>query len=429
MKIKINESSLTYEINSNKVIDITNINFQTKEGLEKLINRLLIKTNYYGFDYFNKTNIDLKDFHFVNHKLTKDCYRIKSFVSIGRGIKGELNNICDVEGVRVGHKTIHNGPYNTGVTVIQPHPGNLFKEKVVGASLSFNGFGKSIGFVQVDELGTIESNIVFTTTLNVGKIANGVVEEALEQNPEIGETTGTVNPLVMECNDGSLNKSRDRILEKEDYKEALKDLKKDFLQGDVGAGSGMKCHGFKGGIGSSSRIVTIDGKTYTVGIIVNSNFGTNNGKDLILDGIKYNQLKEIEEESDDEKGSIAVCFATDAPLNERQIRRCLKRAELGIGRTGSFAGNGSGDVFVGFSTANKRYHFNNTATHEVTFFDDDSINSIFRATVDATEEAVLNSLFFAHHLKGYKEELDCLSEALEKKQVEDLYQEEIVWLK
>ena len=164
----------------------------------------------------------------------------------------------------------------------------------------------------------------------------------------------------MECNDGAINNSRLRILSSADYDDARKNLNSDFTQGDVGAGCGMVCHGFKGGIGSSSRELEFDGKKYELGIICNSNFGSSNGRDLIFDGRKLGSLIKEKDKEYEDKGSIVCVLATDLPLNERQLKRCLKRVELGIARTGSYAGNGSGDVFLGFSTANKRMHYQET---------------------------------------------------------------------
>lgn len=420
MKLKSKYGCIDYSIDKEIIInDISNI-----IDLEKLINKFVACCASRDMDIRNKSNIDLHNYHFVNNVLSKDSYIIKRLIKIGKLETGINNSITDVSGVTVGHKSVNDGAYHTGVTVIKPHQGNVFRDKVVASSYSFNGFGKSIGFVQIEELGTIETNIVFTSTMNVGKIADGVIEEALAKNPEIGETTGTINPIVMECNDGGLNKSRDRILEKQDYFFALKDANVCFKQGNVGAGCGMVCHGFKGGIGSSSRKVKIEDKEYTVGVILNSNFGSSNGEDLIINGKKY---KDIEKEDllMDEKGSIVVCLATDAPLNERQIKRLLKRVEIGIGRTGSFAGNGSGDVFVGFSTKNKRSHFDSLVESDIKYFSDDKINPLFRATVEATEEAILNSLLFASSVKGYRQSVSSLGE--ESYKFADTIDEEIIW--
>ena len=379
--------------------------------------------------YVNNSTVSLVNHHFsdVNGIEALDYYSftIKRFTKVGKLNTGFNNNICDVSGVRVGNFTIHDKEYHTGVTVVSPHEGNIFRDKCVASSYSFNGFGKSIGLVQVEELGTIETNVTLTGTLNVSKIADGVVSLALDENPEIGETTGTVNPVVMECNDGTLSKSRDRILGRKSYYDAVKDLDYTFRQGAVGAGSGMVCHGFKGGIGSSSRVVTIDGKDYTVGVLVNSNFGENNGQELIFNNRYLGDLIQESDKKEEEKGSIIGILATDAPINERQIKRLLKRMEIGIGRTGSYAGNGSGDVFLGFSTVNKRKHFTESSVDDIQYLSDNYINSLFKASVDATIEAILNSMLFSKNISGYKK--DCKSLLEYSKLYIDLLEGEILW--
>lgn len=428
------KAELNYVINDEIIIkniveydDNNLIEFKSKY-LSKLIDKLISLTYYLEKSYVYKGDIDLTIQHFIKddnlYFLDYNRIRIKRFVKVGNYRTGKLNNICDVDGVKVSHFTVKDGSeYNTGLTVISPHNGNIFREKVVGASYVYNGFGKSIGFVQVDELGTIETNIVLTTTLNVGKIADAVVSYSLEQNPEITISTGTVNPLILECNDGTLNNSRNRILGRLSYIKALKELNTDFKQGAIGAGAGMICHGFKGGIGSSSRIITVDGKDYTIGVMVNSNFGESNGKSLIFNGRHLeNNIKEFLEK-DEEKGSIAVVIATDLPLNERQLKRVIKRAEIGIGRTGSYAGNGSGDVFTGFSTVNKVNHFTDNAITTIERFSDNKISTVFKATVDAVEEAVLNSMLFSPHVKGFLKEVRSLNEVNEL--FYDLLSEEI----
>lgn len=414
-KIVYQNGFLNYNISDNNIV-IEEIFYFSLNELKKLIDRL-VSINYLNLKSLNKIvyygNNDLSVYHFKHNEyyyLECNEIKIRRFVSIGDGLTGKLNNICDVPGVSVGQFTLNKDDYHTGITVIKPHSGNLFKEKVVGAGYSFNGFGKSVGLVQVEELGTIESNVVFTSTMNVGKVMDGVIEDALNLNPEIAISTGTINSLVMECNDGSLNKSRDRILDKVDYFKALDDLKEDFVQGDIGAGMGMTCHGFKGGIGSSSRLIEYNGKTYTLGVIVNSNFGSGNGKDLIFKGRALGDKIIAYNEATEDKGSIVACLATDLPLNERQIKRLLKRVEIGIGRTGSYAGNGSGDVFVGFSTTNLVKHFVNEPVDNVLRFSDNYINTVFKRTVEATEEAVLNSMLFSHPLKGFLKEVKSLNE-------------------
>lgn len=327
---------------------------------------------------------------------------MKRIVKIGNFKAGTKNNICDVPGVLVGHVTINEGTNHTGITCILPHSGNLFLEKVVASSYVYNGFGKTIGLIQIDELGTIETPILLTNTLSVGRVAEGLVDYMVKQNPEIGITTGTVNPIVMECNDGTINDIQKRFLDTNHVYEAIKNASDDFVEGDVGAGTGMKCHGFKGGIGSSSRIIKIGNSEYTIGILVNSNFGSSNGSDLIFKGRYLGDLiKDYNQKKEEDKGSIVVVFATDIPLDNRQLKRVAKRIELGIARTGSYAGNGSGDVMIAFSTKNKVSHYPSNHIESIERFSDDYINQIFKATVEATEEAVLNSLLHAKGKTGY----------------------------
>ena len=327
---------------------------------------------------------------------------MKRFIEIGEFKTGKLNNICDVDGVLVGHSTIDEDNIHTGVTAILPHNRNLFKEKVVGASYVYNGFGKSIGLVQVEELGTIETPILLTNTLAVGKVADGLINYMLKDNEDIGRTTSTVNPLVLECNDGSINDIQKRVLNENNVLEAINNAGKEFAQGDVGAGTGMKCHGFKGGIGSSSRIVEIDGKDYTIGVLLNSNFGSSNGEDLIIKGRRMGPLiKNYNLEKEEDKGSIIVVIATDLPLDYKQLKRVCKRAELGIARTGSYAGHGSGDIMIAFSTKNIVESNSKQAIINRQSFNDQYINKVFKAVVDATEEAVLNSIFNAKEKISY----------------------------
>ncbi len=396
-------------------IRITNIS--ENEYTLKLIDKLICLTYHLNLNYIYFGNVDLTKYHFKKkddfYYLDRNKVHIRRFVKVGDGLTGEKNNICDVEDVKVSHYTLKNDEYNTGLTIISPHSGNIFKEKVVASSYSFNGFGKSIGLVQIEELGTIETNIVFTSTLNVGKISDAVVSHSLELNPEIGISTGTVNPVVMECNDGDLNNSRMRILDSDNYQKALGKLDSDFIQGAVGAGSGMICHGFKGGIGSASRIIEIDGKKYTIGVIVNANFGESNGKSLIFNNHYLgDKIKKYLNEYED-KGSIVAVLATDLPINERQIKRLLKRVEIGIGRTGSYAGNGSGDVFVGFTTCNKVKHFSTESVSNILRLSDNYINIAFKRTVECVEEAVLNSLLFGTHTKGFLKEVKSFNEVNE----------------
>lgn len=327
---------------------------------------------------------------------------MKRLVKIGNFETGKKNNICDVPGVLVGHSTVLDEFNKTGVTAILPHSGNMFKEKVVAASDVFNGFGKSIGLVQLDELGTIETPIILTNALNASKVANGLISYMLKDNPEIGITTSTVNPLVLECNDGSISMTQNRVLDEKNVIEAINNASDDFLEGAIGAGTGMRCNGFKSGIGSSSRIIRIKDKKYSLGVLVNSNYGASNGSELIFKGRALGGLiKDYNLAQEEDKGSIVIVVATDAPLDSRQLKRLAKRAELGVARTGSYGGHGSGDIIVAFSTANKVLQSPSYMEEMVIRFNDSYLNMFFKATVDATEEAILNSMLFAEPLKSY----------------------------
>lgn len=337
--------------------------------------------------------------------------RIRDYgIKVGTMTTGKRNLITDVKGVKVGHCTINHGDINTGVTSIIPHEGNIFKEKLYGAVHVMNGFGKTIGTVQIEELGTIETPIVLTNTLNVGKVADALVEYMLEQNEDIGITTGTINPIVCECNDGYLNDIRGRHVSKENVYESLNSAKEEFLEGAVGGGTGMTCFGYKGGIGSASRVFQLGDKNYTLGAIVMSNCGIK--EDFILD---RNKAIDSFDFVDKEKGSIIVVLATDVPMDSRQLKRVAKRASVGIIRLGSFMGNGSGDIILAFSTANIVNHYQENPIVNIEVINENKIDLVFRATAEAVEEAILNSMVCATRLigrDGHKRE--SLKEVLEK---------------
>ena len=314
-------------------------------------------------------------------------------LTIGDMKTGKNNSITDVEGVTVGHKTLDNGEIKTGITAILPHNDNLFKHKVVAASHVINGFGKSTGLIQIDEIGTIETPIVLTNTLSVGAASEGVIQYMLESNKDIGRTTGSINPVIGECNDGVLNDIRAMKITKEDVIECIKNTGEDFLQGNVGAGTGMVCFDLKGGIGSSSRLVTLDNKDYTVGILVLSNYGTLN--DLVVNKKEVGKIikKDMRNhEKTEDKGSIMIILATDIPVLPSHLKRLLKRTQNGIARTGAYNGNGSGDVAIGFSTANIIDHYSESSFYDIKTIRNDKIDHVFKATVEATEEAILNSM-------------------------------------
>ena len=269
---------------------------------------------------------------------------------------GPRNLITDVPGVRVGHVTLHDGEVHTGVTAIIPHTGDVFHEKCLAGAHVINGFGKSIGLVQVQELGTLETPILLTNTLSVGTVSTALVEYMLERNDDIGLEAGTVNSLVMECNDARLSDIRGLHITKEHARAALDAAADTFAEGDVGAGAGMVCYSLKGGIGSASRLCRLYGETYTVGALVMTNFGTL--RDLKVAGDSVGERLFWQEQSElKDKGSIIVIIATDVPLSSRQLERVAKRAQSGIARTGGISGNGSGEIALAFTTGNKLAHY------------------------------------------------------------------------
>lgn len=319
--------------------------------------------------------------------------------TVGRGRHGERNLITDVAGVTVGHITLQDGDrVCTGVTAILPHGGDLFHDKVMAASCVLNGYGKTTGLVQVDELGSIETPIVLTNTLSVGTAATTVVKYMMARNADIGREAGTVNPLVCECNDGSLNDIRGLFVKEEHVLEALEACAADFAEGAVGAGTGMCCLGFKGGIGSASRLVTLDGCDYTVGALVLANFGS--AGRLMIDGRQVG--REIQEKMVEtpDKGSIIMILATDVPLSERQLRRVARRAGVGLARTGSYMGNGSGDIAIAFTTANRIPHNSPTAVLPFSMVADDRLDPVFDMAAEAVEESIISALWHAETTHG-----------------------------
>lgn len=312
--------------------------------------------------------------------------------------KGRLNLITDVPGVKVGHVTINDGDIHTGVTAVLPHENNIFKEKVMAGVSVINGFGKSIGLIQIDELGTIETPIIMTNTLSIGSAWNGLTRYMLEQNEDIGVSTGTVNCVITECNDGRLNDIRGLHVQEENVRQAIDAADSTFEEGAVGGGTGMVCLGLKGGIGSSSRVLEIDGSEYTVGALVMSNFGS--AGNLNIGGTHYDTSKAAASKKD--KGSIIMLIATDVPLSERQLKRVAKRATISLGRTGSYCGNGSGDIAIAFTTANRLSHYSDKNILEYKMFYDDNIDMVFEAAVEAVEESIISSLWHADTTIGIR---------------------------
>lgn len=318
---------------------------------------------------------------------------------IGRGKPGKLNLITDVPGVKVGHVTLRNGNVNTGVTAVLPHEGNIFRDKVMAASVVINGFGKTMGLVQVDELGTIETPVIMTNTLSIGTAATALIRYMLSGNPDIGVETGSVNPLVCECNDGALNDIRGLHVTEAHVLEAIANAGVQFAEGAEGAGTGMTCFGLKGGIGSASRVVRLDAEDYTVGALILSNFGESGN--LRIDGEPVGcRMKDAQNTCEKDKGSIIMLLASDIPLSERQLKRICRRAGVGLARTGSFFGSGSGDIAIAFTTANRVPHYNDRAFVPMTMMDDDHIDPVLEMTAEAVEEAIISSLWHAETITG-----------------------------
>ncbi|SDN70575.1 P1 family peptidase [Bacillus sp. OK048] len=328
--------------------------------------------------------------------------RIRDYgVKIGRLEPGRINAITDVKGVTVGHVTLSNKNMQTGVTAILPHQGNIFKEKLIASSHVINGFGKTMGTIQMAELGTLETPILLTNTLNVGTAADALIDYMLARNLEIGRTTGTVNPIVGECNDMFLNDIREKFVKDEHILQALENTSSECKEGTVGAGTGMLCYSLKGGIGTASRIMEMDHGKYTMGVLVLSNFGILS--DLRINGKAVGQeLKEaiIQSYKEEDKGSIMVIVATDLPVSERQLNRIIKRSVTGLSRTGSIITNGSGEVIIGFSTATKIPHEKPEHCLVMHQIHEEDMDLAFRAVGEATEEAVLNSLVTAEAVVG-----------------------------
>lgn len=318
-------------------------------------------------------------------------------LACGAGKPGPLNAITDVPGVTVGHCTRAEGAIQTGVTAIRPHSGNLYRDKPLAAAQVLNGFGKSIGLVQVAELGTLETPILLTNTLSVGTAATALVRDAIRQNPDIGRETATVNPLVFECNDGYLNDIQALAVTEADCHAALFTCSEEFALGAIGAGRGMSCFGFKGGIGTASRRIRLDGRGYTLGALALCNFGR--AGDLTLpDGRRIAPPKQAETV---EKGSVILILATDVPLDPLQLRRVATRAGVGLARLGAFWGHGSGDIALAFTTANRVNHDEARALVPVQRLNDGKIDRLFEATADSVQEAVLDALITADAVTGF----------------------------
>ena len=319
---------------------------------------------------------------------------------IGELPTGELNAITDVEGVRVGHTTVVEGDsIRTGVTVVLPHGGNLFQEKVPGAVHIGNAFGKLVGATQVQELGNIESPIALTSTLNVWKVADAVAEHMLFLPGN--ESVRSINVIVGETNDGGLNDIRSRAVNRDHVLAALRSASTGLVpEGTVGAGTGTICFGWKGGIGTASRVVS----DFTLGVLVQTNYGGS----LTIAGVPVHKRLSPQQERGTgsesprgEDGSCMIVVATNAPLDSRNLERLAQRALAGMARTGSSFSNGSGDYVIAFSTAKEvRIRHGDSNSPAASLLSNDAVSPLFKAVIEATEEAIINSMFKATEVRS-----------------------------
>ncbi|OQW44218.1 MAG: hypothetical protein A4C66_08190 [Nitrospira sp. HN-bin3] len=332
---------------------------------------------------------------------------------IGSFQPGPLNAITDVAGVKVGQTTLISGegklipgqgPVRTGVTVVIPRD-DVWNKKVPAGFFVLNGTGEMTGLSWVAESGFLEYPIALTNTLNIPRVANGVMSWMIKQYPAIGIEDDTLTPVVAECDDGRLNDIQGRHVSEQDVIAALDSASSGPVkEGTVGAGTGMVSYGFKGGIGTSSRKLSEKEGGYTVGVLVNANHGRR--PELVVAGVPVGRLYEPPQQIShaltpgQSEGSIIVIISTDAPLDSRQLTRLAKRAALGLARTGSTARHSSGDFMLAFSTANVIPHYPKEPTYQLTHLSDTHMNPLITATIEATEEAILNALTMATTVTG-----------------------------
>jgi D-aminopeptidase len=333
-------------------------------------------------------------------------------ISFGTLPTGEHNAITDVPGVLVGQVTLIEGdgahqpglgPIRTGVSVVLPHNGNLFREKVPASVFVLNGFGKCIGQEQIEELGVVESPIAMTGTMNVGIVADGLIQHAIQENPDCGVSTSTVNPAVTECSDAYLNDQHGRHVRQSHVLAAIENAESGpVAEGNAGAGTGMTLFGYKGGVGTASRTIPEARGGYTVGVMILGNCGTR--EQLTVSGVPVGRILSSRREmpTEPDTGSIIIVVATDAPMLDRTLNRLARRAAMGLARTGSIAAHGSGDFILAFSNGLRIPHEadQNVLTLQHVSESGRLINELFQATIEATEEAIINALFAAETMTG-----------------------------
>ena len=334
-------------------------------------------------------------------------------VIIGKHPTGRYNAITDVPGVMVGHSTIikgkgklgvGKGPVRTGVTAILPNGGDIFNNRVIGSGFILNGAGEVGGLTQLMEWGLIETPILLTNTMSIGTCSDALLKYMIDKHPGIGMEHDVLIPVVGECDDSWLNDISGRHIKEKNVLEAIENASSGpVMEGNVGGGTGMITCDFKAGIGSSSRKVVIEDVSYTVGVLVMSNFG--GVDDFRLDGMPVGRILEKElnfsGRRKDNYGSIIAVIATDVPLLSHQIARLCKRGALGIGRVGSYAAHDSGEILIGFSTSNAVPRKSKKMLYKVKLILDQAINPLYQATVEAVEEAILNAMFMAESMEGH----------------------------
>ncbi|MCA9513676.1 MAG: P1 family peptidase [Myxococcales bacterium] len=328
-------------------------------------------------------------------------------IAIGRFEPGPFNAITDVEGVRVGHTTLHTGsgplvvgegPVRTGVTAILPNEGTVFNERLIAGTFVLNGAGELAGLTQLNEWGLLETPILLTNTLSVGAASQGMIEHLLERFPSIGVEHDVIIPVVGECDDSFLNDIGGGHVTAEHARRALESATGGPVEeGCVGGGTGMVCFDLKGGIGTSSRVLPEELGGFRLGVLVMTNFGRI--ADLRVDGVPVGEELASyfarEEKRPNLYGSIIAVLATDAPLSTSQLNRVCKRVSLGLGRMGSYAAHGSGEIIVGFSTANTVPRGKARRIHRLHMLADWAIDPLYQAAIECAEEAVLNALCMA----------------------------------
>ena len=314
---------------------------------------------------------------------------------------GPRNAITDVPGVRVGHTTVNAGSHHTGVTVILPRQ-DVYTHRCTAAAHVINGFGKTAGLVQIQELGQLESPIALTNTLNVGLVYDALVQYTADACAETGGKLRSFNPVVGECNDGTLSDITDRVIGRREVFHAIETASPDFAQGCVGAGTGMICHELKGGIGSASRMVKVAGRDFCIGVLALCNHGQLSELNILGRHVGAEIRRRIQgEPRPEDKGSCILVLATDLPLSSRQLGRVCRRCAAGLARVGSYWGHGSGDITIGFTTAHDIHRGDAAEIATRAVFNEDKLDPLFLAAAEAAEESVLNALAAAVPMVGY----------------------------